>query len=299
MVGRYMLSCNLTIPIADSAATSVLPTMELTEENQRRMKTKFLDLVVHLSMTLSQRMSMEMDEQSGEVTFQLFREYVAGFYGSNVQNKKTVREIFGTIHDNKCWDFAGNPYSLLRSIVEGIGDKEVLKEVEEARKFYYNQYLVAAKVVNHISTHKMSASSESAKYAPNFASLSIKLGGVKVNECSLAYLTDLWETVKECVLLPDLFSVLTSIEVGSLVVTWLVPSYAVPALMRLVHSAPDPLKRFSIISMMINGVCFYKVSLYFPILCPFLVFLLLSHFSLPFHIFLSFFPSSLAIRRHL
>ena len=252
-------------------------------------------------MTLDQKMSMEMDEQSGDLTFRLFREYVAGLSCSNLQNKRTVGEIFGTIRENKCWDLAGNPYSLLRSIVEWIGDKKLLKEVEEARRDYYNHYLVAAKVVDHISTREMSALSESVKYVPNFASLSIKLGGVKVNECSLAYLTDLWETVKDCVILPDLFSVLTSIEVGSLVVTWLVPSYAVPALMRLARSAPDPLKKFSIISMTINGVCFYKVSQCVPILHSLLVFLLCfsSHIFFPFYITLPFLPPSfLAIRRH-
>ena len=280
------------IPTADSVATSVLPiltpaldTSALTKENQQSMKTEFFSLVAHISMTLDQRMSMERDKHNGELTFQLFREYVAGLSCSDLQSKRTVGEIFGTIHDNKCWDLAGNPYSLLHSIVEWIGDKELLEEVEEARRQYYNQYLIASKVVDHISTREISASSQSVKYAPNFASLSIKLGGVNVNECSLAYLTDLWETVKECVTLPDLYSVLTSIEVGSLVVTWLVPSYAVPAVMRLASSAPDPLKKFSIVSMMMNGVCFYNVSHSILNLHPFLVFLLLSQFySFPFYV---------------
>ena len=88
----------------------------------------------------------------------------------------------------------------------------------------------------------------------------LRTGKVNVNDCSMAYLVDLWEAAKRCVRLPDLFSVLAAIEEGSLIVTWLVPVYAIPALMRLPRSSPNLFRKFSILRMTINGVCFFKVS---------------------------------------
>ena len=200
---------------------------------------------------------MAFDEQSGEEIFQQFREYVAGVCNdSSIEDKRTIREIFGAIRDK--WDLNGNPYDLLLQVMEGVDDAELIECVEEAHEKYYTQYLVATKVADHIIDHKMDAP-EDLEYRPNFTRLSMKLGKVNVNDCSMAYLVDLWKAVKRCVQLPDLFSVLAAIEEGSLIVTWLVPVYAIPALMRLPRSSPKLFRKFSILRMTINGVCFYEV----------------------------------------
>lgn len=248
-----------------TAPVHALPdsTRELAQANQRRMRVKFYDLVANVSVTLSQKLSMELDERNGVRKFKCFREYVAGLCGmqsDSIRHKKTVGEIFGVIQESKCWDLNGNPYNLLLSIVEGVGDLELTRTVEEKHLEYYAEYLVATKVADHICVCNASELSDPEKYQPNYTRLSIKLGGVKVNECSLAYLIDLWKAVKKYVLLPDLFSVLASIEEGSLVVTWLVPPHAVPAFMKLPYSFPEFLRKFSITAMMVNGVCFFEVS---------------------------------------
>ena len=243
----------------DSLATSDLQTMELTERNQRKMETKFFKLVSHISTTLSRRMSMKLDDQFDEETFQQFREYVAGVcHDGTIEDKTTVREIFRAIRIKKLWDFNGNPYHLLLRIIEGVEDVELMESVEKAHENYYTQYLVARKVVHHILEHKAVNPED---YSPNFTKLSIRLEGINVNQCSVAYLIELWEAVKRSIKLPDLFSVLAAIEDGSLVVTWMVPVYAIPALMRLPRSSPDLFKKFSILRMTINGVCFFKVNI--------------------------------------
>ena len=242
-----------------SLAASNLPTKELTERNQRKMKAKFFGLVARISTTLGRRMSMELDKQSGEETFQQFREYVAGVCNdSSIECNRTVREIFGAIRDRKCWDLNGDPYHLLLQVMEGVEDAELMASVEKAHENYYTQYLVAAKVVNHMFEHK---SDKPVDYRPNYTKLSIKLDEININDCSVSYLLDLWEAVKCCVRLPDLFSVLAAIEEGSLIVTWLVPVYAIPALMRLPRSSPDLFSKFPIIWMTINGVCFFEVNI--------------------------------------
>ena len=241
-----------------SLATSDLPTKELTERNQRKMKAKFFGLVARISTTLGRRMSMELDEQSGEETFQQFREYVAGVCNdSSIESKRTVREIFGAIRDGKCWDLNGDPYHLLLQVMEGVEDAELLASVEKAHENYYTQYLVATKVVDHMFEH---IADKPDNYKPNLTKLSMNLDKICVNDCSMSYLTELWDAVKCCVQLPDLISVLATIEGGSLIVTWLVPVYAIPALTRLPRSSPDLFDKFSIIRMTINGVCFFEVS---------------------------------------
>ena len=261
-----------------SLTTSDLPTKELTERNQRKMKAKFFGLVAHISTTLGRKMSMELDEESGEETFQQFREYVAGVCNdSSIECKRTVREIFGAIRDGKCWDLNGDPYHLLLQVMEGVEDAVLMASVERAHENYYTQYLVAAKVVDHMFEHK---ADKPVDYRPNFTKLSIKLDEININACSVSYLIDLWEAVKGCVRLPDLFSVLAAIEEGSLIVTWLVPVYAIPALMRLPRSSPDLFSKFPIIRMTINGVCFFEVNIREG--CAQLTFSNQGHFSLTF-----------------
>ena len=203
---------------------------------------------------------MELDERSGEETFQLFREYVAGVCNDRkIECKRNVRDIFCVIRSKKFWDLKGDPYHLLLDIIAGVDpeDKELTESVEKAHENYYTQYLVATKVINHMFECKADIPED---YRPNCAQLSIKLDKINVNECSVAYLFHLWDAVKRCVLLPKLFSVLAAIEYGSLIVTWLVPVYAIPAIMRLPHSSPDLFSKFSIQKMTINGVCFFEVS---------------------------------------
>ena len=221
---------------------------------------------------------MELDEQSGEETFQRFREYAAGVCNdSSIEDKRSVREIFRAIRDGKCWDLNGDPYHLLLQVMEGVQDAELMASVEKAHANYYTQYLVAAKVVDHMFEHK---ADKPVDYSPNFTKLSIKLGEININDCSVSYLTELWDAVKRYVRLPDLFSVLAAIEEGSLVVTWLVPVYAIPALMRLPRSSPDLFSKFPILRMTINGVCFFEVNIREG--CAQLTFSNQSHFSLAF-----------------
>ena len=238
-----------------------LPTGKLLEKNRWKMRVKFFGLVAHVSLTLSQRMSMQLDKQSGTETFQQFREYVAGMCSDGiVQSKITVGEILGVIRDKKYWDLDGDPYDLLLSIVEGTNDAELKASIEKGQEDYYTQYLVAAKVADFMLKYEAKDEESSpVEYRPNFAQLSLKLSKVNVNECSMAYLTDLWKAVKRCVHLPNLFSVLASIEKGCLRVTWHVPTYAVPALAKLPRSSPEFFEKFSIVRMTINGVCFYQV----------------------------------------
>ena len=234
-----------------------LPTKILTERNRRKMRSKFQSLVARISITLDQVMSMELDEQSGKTRFQRFREYVAGvFNDSAMQKTRTVGQIFGIIRDRKYWDMDGSPYDLLLLLMEEVDDADLMSHVEKGHVDYYTQYLVATKVVDHVFEHKGDKPED---YKPNFIRLSMKLDKIKVDDCSMAYLVDLWKAVKCCVQLPNLFSVLMDIEEGCVSVMWLVPMYAVPALMRLPRSSPDLFSKFSILRMTINGICFYKV----------------------------------------
>lgn len=235
--------------------------MKVKQTNQRKMKTKFFSLVARISTTLDQRMSLELDEQNGGEIFQRFREYVSGVCNDgSIASKATVREIFGVIRDRGYWDIDGQPYDLLLSIVEEVEDEELIAAVENGHKNYYTQYLVTTKVADHIFEYQRKKLVEAVAYMPNLKQLSVKLDGVTVDECSMAYLTDLWKAVKCCVQLPDLFSVLADIEKGCLSVTWLVPTYVVPALTRLSRYSQELYRKFCIKKMNINGVCFYEVG---------------------------------------
>ena len=239
--------------------------LKITQKVTTEMRAMFNDLIVRISTILSQTMSVEIDEKTGQTTFQRFRQYVAGLcINRKIQCMRSVEEIFDEINDKWCWDFEGDPYDLLLAVVKGVGNSELVSElitdIEESQAEHYSCYLVATKVADHIATlgdRKLAGATE---YQPDFEVLSFKLEDVNVNECSLAYLTDLWKAVKRCVRLPNLFSVLADIEKGCVSVTWLVPTYAVPALIRLPQSSPELFSKFSILTMNINGVCFFDVS---------------------------------------
>ena len=84
---------------------------------------------------------MEMDEQSGETTFQRFRQYVAGVCNDrSIVCKRTVREILGVIRDRSFWDL--DPYDLLLVVMASVEDAELMASVEKAQENYYTQYLV-------------------------------------------------------------------------------------------------------------------------------------------------------------
>ena len=251
-----------TVPILPSKRRAVL---KITQKITTEMKAMFNDLIVRISTILSQRMSIEIDEKNSQKTFQRFRQYVAGVCTNRrIQRMRSVEEIFDEINDKWCWDFEGDPYDLLLSVVKGVGNSELvpglIADIEEIQAKHYSRYLVATKVADHIATLGARKLAGATEYKPDFEELSFKLEDVNVNECSLAYLTDLWKAVKRCVRLPDLFSVLADIEEGCVSVTWLVPTYAVPVLTRLPQFSPELFSKFSILMMNINGVCFFDVS---------------------------------------
>ena len=245
---------------AASLSTSDLHSQRLKRVSYSKMRAKFFGLVVKVSRTLGQKMSLRLDQQNGEETFQQFREYVAGLCtieNSRKQNAATVEEIFGLIHEKKCWDLQGDPYDLLVEVLCEVADAELMAIVEKSHEEYYTEYMVATKVADHLPNLQTETLSE---YSPNFSRLTMKLDKVNVTECSIAYLTELWKNVKRCVQLPDLFSVLAGIEEGCIAVTWLIPTYAVPALTRLPQTSPELFHTFAITRMDINGVCFFNVS---------------------------------------
>ena len=211
---------------------------------------------------------MEIDKQTGETTFQNFRQYVAGVCTSRmIRLKDSVREIINEISDTRCFDMYGDPYDLLLIVVNGVGNPKLIAEltaiIKECQAQYYSQYLVAITVVDHIATLQATKLPDGVDYEPDFAKLSIKLDYLKVKECSVAYLIDLWKAVKIYVRLPNLFSVLKHIEKGCLSVTWLVPFYAVPSLMDIPQSSPELLWKFPILRMSINKIIFYEVMIIF------------------------------------
>ena len=239
--------------------------LKITQKVTTEMRAMFNDLIVRISTILSQRMSIEIDEKTGQKTFQRFRQYVAGVcINRKIQHMRSVEEIFDEINDKWCWDLEGDPYDLLLAVVKGVGNSELVPglilDIEEIQAEHYSRYLVATKVADHIATLGARKLAGATEYKPDFEELSLKLEDVNVNECSLAYLIDLWKAIKRCIRLPDLFSVLADIEEGCVSVTWLVPTYAVPALTRLPQSSPELFSKFSILTMNINGVCFFDVS---------------------------------------
>ena len=200
---------------------------------------------------------MELDIKCDELKFRQFREYVAGVCNdSSIQSKITIGEIFGWIQDKKYWDLNGDPYDLLLTIMERVEDENLMDSVETAHGNYYTQYLFVTKIVHHLLYN---TAVELKEYRPNFSRLSVKLNKINVNEHSMSYVTELWQAVKRYLNLPNLFSVLASIDEGCLCVTWLVPVYAVPAFIKLPYCSMM-FSKYSIIRMTINEVCFFEVS---------------------------------------
>lgn len=227
------------------------------------MIAKFFDIVTDIPMILDRRMSLELDERNNEEKFRRFRKYVSGVCNDgSIENKTTVSEIFQAIRAAGHWDLYGQPYDLLLLVVEGLKDEDLIMEmVQKGQQEYYTQYLVATKISDYIKQHKSEKLTHAVEYTPNMETLSISLD-LEVNIFSMAYLVDLWEAIKRCSRLPRLFCVLSSIEEGSLTVTWLVPTYAVPTLKTLPRSSPQLFTEFPIMKVTINGTCIYKVHVY-------------------------------------
>lgn len=242
-----------------------LPSSKLTQASFQEMIEKFFSLVTDVTIILSQKMSMEMDKQTGKPTFKWFRQYVAGLCNDcDIQHQITVEDIFKMIHSKSYWDLKGNPYELLLSIAKKYVDAALLADIKQAEEDYYSKYLVTTVVADHMEQCEASTLAAAADdYKPNFVQLSLKLRDLNVNESSVAYLTGLWKDVRRCVRLPDLYSILFDIERGCVAVSWLVPLYAVPALARLPHAAPglEIFSKYDITEMTVNGVSLCEVSI--------------------------------------
>ena len=229
-------------------------------------KTAMLtNLVVRISAILNYKMSLELDQKTNKDTFRKFRQYVAHvFVIHSIQQAINVEEIFDEINAKWCWDLDGDPYDMLLTIMKGLEDLELMAElvvfIEESQAEHYRQYIVATKVADHIVTLDARKLEDGTDYKPNFDELSIKLDDLNVDECSMVYLTDLWKAIRLCFRPLILFSVLADIQKGCLSVMWLVPSYVFFSLMMLPQSSTKTFSTFHIMSMTINGSCYYEVS---------------------------------------
>ena len=92
------------------------------------------------------------------------------------------------------------------------------------------------------------------------SNLAAKLEGIKINETTVAYLETLWKKVKLVFELPELDYILYSIEIGSIIVTWLIPAdpWIEEKIKKFIPLREHFLKRFNIVCIMINGKKIYS-----------------------------------------
>ena len=168
----------------------------------------------------------------------------------------SLREVFEAITLHGLWDYFH--YSPLVQIVQnfGAGDPEMNAWIQNYQKDL-KAYALVARIEDYIEsdldTYTDQSHVYSAKYDPRYnCPVEWKLDFV---DHSLQYLTNVWEMFSDRYLLPDSppTALLDRVRKGCVCVTWLVPSYLIPQLIKRAKINPEFFQMRHILKVTVRG----------------------------------------------
>ena len=255
-----MLSCiisshifSLILPAADSHHKVLSKAAAFAFENRQAINEKF---AVFLTNVCDKMLKNGVDIEK----FWLF--IVALFPpGDCIPPLPTnVTKIFEAITHHGLWDSLH--YSPLVQIVQKFGadDPEMKAWIQDYKK-YLKAYTIVASIDDYIESNLDTCTDQSrvdrAKYDPRYnCPVEWKTDFV---DHSLQYLADVWEMFSDRYLLPDSppTALLDRVRKGCVSVTWLVPSYLIPLLIKRVKIDTEFFQKHCILKVAVRGEVVY------------------------------------------
>jgi len=177
------------------------------------------------------------------------------------QSPTSLNKIFEAITYHGPWDYFNYTplMQIARDFVEGDPEMEAwFQNYKKDLKSYNLLTNVQDCIESELVTSTEPPPAKKVKYDPNYCCpVEWKTGFI---DHSLLYLTDVWEMFSGHYLVPDSLptALLDRVRKGCVSVTWLVPSYLIPQLVKGVEVDTEFLQRYHILKVKVGGKVVYK-----------------------------------------
>lgn len=247
--------------------------VEVIDEYQMQLKQTFAILV----STVTEKL------EAVDTSVEKIRHHVIHTFppGNVVSNCKSIGEIFAELSRHKLWNFSTElPRStFIKGLAETfIKDDPELRKLIDNYRFQLTGFKAMTNIAlyikkckdNSIANSEQSIQSDIALYDEDYYSeLSTKLNA-RVTERSLLCIDDFWKSIADHFLIPSLSSVLKSIEMGCVEVTWYVPTLSALHIQTKIQSSTKFFQEQKISRVTISSEVLYdegmsKVRLLLPL----------------------------------
>ena len=194
-----------------------------------------------------------------------------------LESAKSLDEIFYALSKYMVWDYLN--YFLLQSFIERFADDDI--ELKSMMKQYQKDltgYILAMQIPTYlnaihaykdpiIKSENSTTDSEDEvilKLSPEqkhtlFKKLQVKVMA-KITDHSFSYVTDLWKSLTDQFVLPQLAMVLHSIAEGCIVITWFIPANLVNYIKRMAQEHSSMFANQNILKVILEEQCIYPVE---------------------------------------
>ena len=183
-----------------------------------------------------------------------------------LESATRLDEIFRALSKHRLWDYLN--YYLLQCIIQEFAcDDDELNDMMVRYQQALTGHILMLKIqvyldaINPIVTSSDSESSGDENVITPlprklFRKLSVKVK-VNVTECTLKYVSKLWESLAKLVLLPQPATILHTIAEGCVCVTWLIPTNLVEHVTRMVRETTTMFATERTLRVMLENQCIY------------------------------------------
>ena len=243
-------------------------TLTVAQRKEQTVKGKFGSLVSTTFTKLHDKL----------ITGENVRIHLVAFYGKNkhfdankflrkfINPGLGLKEVFDAICKQGLWDYMN--YELLQSIIEQFLSEDTLaNDMLTQYQKDIRSYLFATKLEVYIKNAQSAKQCElhsdilpPASPDKNlFTVLSIEIDGVNITQQSLAYISQFWKSLANQLSLPLQMVLPHMAEKGNIIITWLIPSYAVPHVTKRVGESSNYFEEEHIISVVLDHNCIYPI----------------------------------------
>ena len=185
-----------------------------------------------------------------------------------LESAKSINEIFCALGKYKLWDYLN--YYLLQSIIEHfVSDDDDLTRMMKQYQQDLTGYTLTLQIPTYLDSTQyerpivtMSDDENSAdELVPAlkhnlFKELSVKIDA-NVNEHSLDYITNLWQSLANQFALPRVAMILHKVAEGCIGITWLIPANLVEYVTRMAQKTSNMFAEKHILRVMLEEQCIY------------------------------------------
>ena len=202
-----------------------------------------------------------------EITSNRFRLFLGNLYSCEGKMKGNqfvkkllkpsvnISEMFEMLTVEGVWDFMN--YYLLESIIDEYGDDRT-KEMMEQYKQDLTGYLLVTKIKDHLDA--VDLEHPTIPQEELFSLLTTKVKGVNINDQSLNYVKDLWESLRKQFFLPKHILVLYRIAKGCLEITWCFPAKLAGYITQKCKESEDYFVEQQFLRVSVDGIHIYTES---------------------------------------